>query len=184
MDTQPERRRDLATRNRLHWSWLCLLASLWLPCMADADSNIITIPGQGWHLVLDVPPLTSTRSESNGSLFTYQGEDTVSGLTLRVTTELLPDGDNAKCRQQAWARTREESNVIKGSLDRFENRMLLGATYQSTLDAMGRRFATANASGYFVVNDRCVDVRASVTPYAEKARQTVLAIVQSLRIMK
>lgn len=149
-----------------------------------AEPNIVTIPGQGWNLVVDTPPLTSSEGTNKDGRFRFVGADTQYGITFSIFTEDLENGSNVQCRDKYWAKTKENPYIIKESVELFETPIMLGVTYHVAGMYMGQPYKTANSHGYFVKNGKCVDLHVSQIPYTDEARKVVEAIVTTAKVMQ
>jgi len=162
-----------------------LLLLLAIPCAAaHAEPTIITVHGQGWHLFVDAPSLTSSDSKSIKGRFRYTGLDVNSGITLSVHTEPMRAGSREQCRDAYWSKTKNIPYIVNGSPALFEAPELVGVTYRSEGEFRGKPFTTANAHGYFVVEGNCVDLHVSQIPYSDDGKAKVEAIVRSAKVMR
>ena len=155
-----------------------------LPQVVVAETNIVTITGQGWHLIVDMPPLTSFEGKSEGGRFSYTGADGKSGVTFSINTEDMKTGSRKQCRDEVWAKTQNNPTIVKGSAVFFETPSLLGVTYRSEGEYRGRPFTTVNSHGYFVRNGKCVDLHVSQIPYSDEGKKRVEQIVRSSKVMQ
>jgi len=151
--------------------------------IAFAEPHIVTIPGQGWHLVVDAPALTSSEGSAGGGRFSYTGADVNSGITFSIHTEEMKQGSNKSCRDVYWAKTQNNPYIVTGSPVFFETATLVGVTYRSEGEYRGRAFTTANSHGYFVKSGKCVDLHVSQIPYSDEGRARVEHMVRTARVM-
>ena len=151
---------------------------------AMAEPHIVSIPGEGWHLVVDAPPLTSSRGATDGGRFSYSGVDGNSGVTFSVHTEEMKNGTNRQCRDFYWARAEDNPYLVRDSVVFFDTPILLGLTHRSAGDYQGRPFSTVNSHGYFVKNGKCVDLHVSQIPYSDEGKARVENMVRTERVME
>jgi len=163
---------------------LLIFALTALPFAAVAESNIVTIPGQGWKLVVDTPPLTSSESRNEDGRFSYTGADTNSGITFSIYTEDMANGNSKQCREKYWTKTKSNPYIVKDSAVMFETATLFGVTYRSGGVYKGTPFTMVNSHGYFVKNGKCVDLHVSQLPYSDEGKTKVENIVRSAKIMQ
>lgn len=161
-----------------------LAVAILLAQAVAAEPNVVTIPGQGWHLMVDVPPLTSSEGKSNGQQFSYTGADVNSGITFSIHTEDMKNGTNETCRKVYWTKARKNPYIVKGSPVLFESTNLVGVTYRAAGEFRGRSFTTVNAHGYFVKKNKCVDLHVSQIPYTEAGKAEVERIVRSAKVIE
>jgi hypothetical protein len=156
---------------------------LLLPLAAVAEIQYITIPGEGWHLKLDAPPLTNTEAQSRGRIFRYLASSVETGVTVSVNTETQASKSNAECRDRYWAKQRTNPMLVKGSEAAFEDDAAYYSTYRSEGVYKGQPFKTANAHAYIVKDGICADVHVSHWPYTEESESLVEDIVTSIAIV-
>lgn len=161
-----------------------LLAIVLIATSVSAESQIVTIPAQGWHLVVEVPPLTSSESTTIGGRFSYTGADGKSGITFSIHTEDAKGGSHKECRDEYWKQSLANPYIVKGSAELFETPTLLGVTYRSEGEHKGKRFALVNSHGYFVKNGTCVDLHVSQIPYSPEGAETVERIVRTSKVLQ
>lgn len=157
-----------------------------LPLAVIAEPNIVTIPNQGWSLIVETPPLTSSESTNKDGRFRYIGADTASGITFSIHTEDLDFGNqsNAQCRDKYWMKTKNNPYIIKDSIELFETTIMLGVMYRIEGKYMGQPYKTSSSHGYFVKNGKCVDLHVSQIPYSDEGMKNVKNIVSTARIME
>lgn len=156
---------------------------LFLPPFALAEPNIVTVPGEGWHLVVDTPPLTSSDGASQDGRFRYTGVDINNGITFSIHTEPMSEGTNAGCREHYWNKAAANPYIVKESVVQFETEHLHGVTHRSEGEYKGRPFTTVNSHGYFVKNGKCVDLHVSQIPFSEEGLERVETIVRESRVL-
>lgn len=162
------------------------VALLLLTCVtsAFAEPNIVTIPGEGWHLVVDAPALTSSEGSNEDGRFSYTGADINSGVTFSINTEDMNNGSNKACRDMYWAKTKNNPYIVKDSPVLFDTPTLHGVTYRSGGEYKGRPFTTVNAHGYFVKKGKCVDLHVSQIPYTDEGKAKIEKMVRTAKIME
>jgi len=151
-----------------------------------AEPNIVTIPNQGWSLIVETPPLTSSESSNKDGRFRYIGADTASGITFSIHTEDwdLENQSNTQCREKYWMKTKNNPYIIKESVELFETATMLGVMYRIEGKYMGQPYKTASSHGYFVKNGKCVDLHVSQIPYSDEGMRNVKNIVRTARVME
>jgi len=161
-----------------------ILAILLLaPLVAVAEIQYITIPGEGWHLALNTPPLTNTEAKSRGRIFRYLASSVETGVTVSVNTETQGSSSNAECRDKYWSKQQANPMLVKGSETVFEDDTAYYSTYRSEGVYEGQPFKTANAHAYIARNGICADVHVSHWPYTEESESMVADIVTSIAVV-
>lgn len=154
-----------------------------MPLTAFAEIQYITIPGEGWHLTSDAPPLTNTEAISRGRIFRFLASSVEAGVTVSVNTETQGSKSNADCRDKHWTKQRTNPMLVKDSESIFENDTASYSTYRSEGVYKGEPFKTANAHAYIAKDGICADVHVSHWPYTEESESIVADIVNSIAIV-
>lgn len=160
-----------------------LLIFLLLPFSVQAEPVYITIPGEGWHITFDAPPLTHTEAKAKGRIFRYLASSVETGVTISVNTETEGAEDNAQCRETYWTKTQTNPMLVKGSETEFENDTAYFSSYRSEGEYKGQPFKTANAHAYIARDGVCADIHVSHWPYTEESDAIVAAIVTSVAVV-
>jgi hypothetical protein len=160
-----------------------LTVLLLTPLAAVAEIQYITIPGEGWHLTLDAPPLTNTEAKARGRIFRYLASSVETGVTVSVNTETEGSKSNAQCRDTYWTRQQTNPVLVKGSESVFEDDTAYYSTYRSEGVYKGEPFKTANAHAYIARNGICADIHVSHWPYNEESESIVAEIVTSIAVV-
>ena len=150
--------------------------------VATAEPTIVTVPGKGWHFLIDVPPVRTSEGQNDGERFRYLATSPT-GITFSLHTESAEGGGNELCRDTYWAKGSKNPVITEGSVEFFEAKHLLGVSHRSEGDYQGKHFTTANAHGYFVQGPDCVDLHVSMVGYTEENRRRVEEIVKSSAII-
>jgi hypothetical protein len=148
-----------------------------------AETTYITIPGEGWTLKVETPPLTSSKSEVAGRILRYLGSSVETGISLSIYTEIEGSSNNIECFETYWKKAQENPVMVKASIKEFSDEKAMYATHSSEGEYQGQAFKTANGHAYFVKNGVCVDVHVSHWPYTEKSENAVEGIIKSLAII-
>ena len=156
---------------------------LLMPLAAIAETRYITIPGEGWHLTVDAPPLTNSEAMSTGRIFRFLASSVETGVTVSVNTETQGSQSNAACREKHWTRQRTNPMLVKGSESIFEDDTAFYSAYRSEGIFQGQPFKTANAHAYIAKDGICADVHVSHWPYTEESDSIVADIVTSIAIV-
>ena len=164
--------------------YLLIMLALVFSQTVLAEKNYVTVPGEGWHLVIDMPPLTSSEGRTDGGRFSYTGADNVSGLTFSVNTEPMKEGTNKSCRDVYWAKAQANPYIVKDSSALFDTPALAGVSYRSEGDYKGQHFTTANAHAYFIEKGNCVDLHVSQIPFSAAGKAKVESIVRTAKASK
>lgn len=160
-----------------------LIAALLLPTIALAETHYITVPGEGWSLKLELPPVANAKSQTEGRRFQYLG-NTRSGVTLSLYAELDGAQSHEACRETFWAKSLNNPNLVKDSAKLFATESAAFATHLSEGSYQGKPFKTANGHAYFVNMGLCMDLHVSHYPYGEGSEKQVEDILRSAAIVQ
>jgi hypothetical protein len=148
-----------------------------------AETTYITIPGEGWTLKVETPPLTSSKSELEGRVLRYLGSSVETGISLSINTETESSSDNIQCFEIHWKKAQNNPIMVKTSIKEFSDEKAMYATHTSEGEYQGQAFKTANGHAYFVKNGICVDLHVSHWPYTEKSEDAVEGVIKSFAII-
>ena len=149
---------------------------------AAAEPTLVTIPGKGWHFLIDVPPVRTSEGQYDGERFRSLATSP-SGITFSLHTESAEGGGNELCRDTYWEKGSKNPVIAEGTVEFFEAKHLLGVSHKSEGDYQGKHFTTANAHGYFVQGSDCIDLHVSIVGYTEEKRDIAEEIVKSSAII-
>ncbi len=148
-----------------------------------AETQYITIPGEGWHMKIDSPALTNVESSMRDRVFRYIASSIETGITLSVNTELEGVNNNTECRETNWKKNLKNPMLTKGSEKLFENNGYLFSSYRSEGEYRGKHFKTANTHVYISKNGICADIHVSHWPYDENSEEIISKIIQSVTVL-
>ena len=151
---------------------------------AFSESTYVTIPGEGWSLSLDTPPMTATKSQAEGRLLRYTGSSITTGVTLSVNTEIEASGSHKECFDFYWGKAQKNPMLMKETINTFKNSKAMYATHYSEGEYRGQPFKTANGHAFFVNNGVCIDLHVSHWPREKESDKIVKDILMSLKITK
>lgn len=149
-----------------------------------AETTYITIPGEGWSLALNTPPMTATKSQSSDRVLRYTGSSITTGVTLSVNTELDASESNNECFNAYWDKAQKNPTMVKESIETFNNSNAMYATHYSEGEYRGQPFKMANGHAYFVNSGVCVDLHVSHWPRTDESKKLVKDILLSLKIIE
>lgn len=149
-----------------------------------ADTQYITIPGEGWHLKVDSPAFTNVESSMRERVFRYIASSIETGVTLSVNTKLEGASTNTECRETNWKKNLTNPMLTKGSEKLFEKKGYLFSSYRSEGEYKGKHFKTANTHAYISRNGICADIHVSHWPYDENSEDIVSKIIQSVTVIE
>ena len=128
-----------------------------------AEPFVITVPGEGWTITLDVPPLTTTMGEVKGKNFKFEGR-TDDGFNLSVFVEQAKGkaDSHEAVYNYYWPLAKRNPLIDQQSVQTAKGDKGVKVTYvcQAGNDTM------PNVNYYFAFKGRWVDVHVSKLPVA------------------
>ena len=161
-----------------------LLLTLFVTSSVSAEETYITIPGENWTLMLETPPITSSKLEVSNRLVRYVGSSVETGVTLSVNTETEASKNNRECFEVFWSKAQNNPVMVKASIRTKNNNKAYYATHRSEGEYKGQAFKIANGHAYFVKNGICVDLHVSHWPFTSESEIIVSNILESLKIIE
>lgn len=158
------------------------LVMLLLCGAAHAEPTWITVPGEGWSVKLDAPPMTNIKGEREGRRFKYLASNTETGVTFSIHTETAAADNKDSCRATYWARGSTNPTLVKESVRQFESDAASFVTHRSEGSYKGTPFKTANGHAYLVKGGLCLDVHVSHWPYRDDSEALVEKVLRSVSI--
>ncbi|MFA5938873.1 MAG: hypothetical protein WC809_05920 [Sinimarinibacterium sp.] len=152
--------------------------------IARAEPFYITIPGEGWSLKVDAPPMTSVKGTSEGRIYQYMASSVETGLTLSLHTETEGGRSNQECRETYWRLAQRNPTLVKDTVTLSGSEQALFATHLSEGVYKGEAFKTANGHAYLAKNGLCIDLHASHWPYDVSSEKRVEEILRSVTIVQ
>jgi len=163
---------------RLPFLLLLLVASA---TSAD-EPYLLTVPGQGWALHLNLPPLSQYQAETVDQGFRFMGSSEESGVILSVLVEESEAEDAKACRVEYWASGSQNPMIVGETVELRDLGPHPGVVYTLEGDYQGQHVKAENANIYIFHEGRCVDLHLSRFPYEEGARERLAAIAATVDV--
>ena len=151
---------------------------------ANAENTYITMPNEGWTLLLDTPPITSSKNDVKNRMVRYMGSSIETGITISVNSNTDAASSNKECFDTYWQKAQQNPVMVKTSIDTSNNKTAYYASHQSEGEYRGKAFKTANGHAYFVKGGLCIDVHVSHWPFDDDSEDMVNEIIKSLEIIE
>lgn len=158
--------------------WLLLL-----PLTIHAETFYATVPGEGWSLKVDAPPMTHLKGEASGRRYRLVASSVETGITLSLHSEVNGAGSSAECKDTYWPLSRDNL-VVKSDIQMSETSDFQFVTHLSEVELRGIRYKTANGHAYFVKNGLCLDLHVSHWPYQQGSEKRVEDILRSAVVVR
>ncbi len=151
---------------------------------AYAEPMIVTIPGDGWHLLIDVPPIMNLDSKYRRGRFQLTASETVTGITFSVLTEKWGDESNEQCRDANWSKTVQNPIIDQTTVRKYSSEVFSAVTYNIEGEYRGEHAKASNGHFYFVKGGKCVDVHVSKYSYVDGDERVIRRTGDSIRVLE
>lgn len=154
-----------------------LIVALMHQAMLADEPFTITIPGQGWSVAFEAPPLSQFQGQSHGKTFIFQGtEPKAFNVSMFVEEAKSKDSTNESCFKYYWPLAKrnpliDQQSVKKETLPKFIKVTYLVRAHEST---------AFDVNYYFAFQGCWVDLHASWFPAATDADQKLAAFEKSI----
>lgn len=155
-----------------------ILLMLLLPLAASAEPFYVTVPGEGWSLKVDAPPMTRMGGEVKDRRLQFMASSLESGVTLSLHSETTGGGSSSECRDRYWPLSLG-SPTVKTEIQLSGAGDFLFVTHLAEAELKGVKHKTANGHAYFVKNGLCMDLHVSHWPYQQGSEKRVEQILRS-----
>lgn len=149
---------------------------------AGAEPLYITVPGEGWTLRIEAPPMTLARGTTKDRRFSYMASSLETGITVSLHSETDATGSNEECRETYWSKSRN-TPTRKDNVAMATSALAALVTLQAEAVFQGRLIKTANGHAYFVKDGLCMDLHVSHYPYQEGSDRKVEDVLRSISIV-
>lgn len=146
-----------------------------------AETYSFTIPGRGWALTMELPPLAVYQAEDAEPGFRFMGscaED--EGIAVSFFVESSEAADSEACRAELWAQGSQNPMISKDTVQLVDFAGKPGVRYVIEGEFQGEHVKAQNANVYLAHDGTCVDVHVSRFPFVEGAEAQLAAIVDSV----
>lgn len=132
-------------------------------CMtaSRAEERTFPIPGEGWRVVVDVPPLTKIEEPRRGVDYTLKAQSGRFNLSLFVERPQSAQGSHKECYEFYWAQSRRNPAIDQQSVRVTPGGRYYRVEYVISIPFQGKRLKHKNVNYYFVFNRRWVDLHIS-----------------------
>jgi hypothetical protein len=137
----------------------------------------ITIPGQGWTIAFESPPLREFQGESKGNTFVFQAtERKAFNLSLFVEEPKNEEKGHEACFNYYWPKAKRNPMIDQASAKVEKTDKFVKMTYRIKADEV----SALNVNYYFAFQGRWIDVHVSRYPAAADDEQRLAAFEKSL----
>lgn len=150
-----------------------------LPLVSSAKVDSISIPNQGWKIVVDAPPLTPVSENSLSDSYSYAANSGNFNLSLFVEPPQVPHAGNKECYEFYWGKGRRNPMINQDSVMVSHTPAFYRVEY--TIEA-GKNFSQRNVNYFFVYQERWVDVHISLVESAQSSDALFEAFDRGLKV--
>jgi hypothetical protein len=144
--------------------------------LAD-EPYTITIPGQGWYVSFESPPLRQFQGETRGKDFAFQAtEKKAFNLSMFVEEPKEDDGTHEDCYDHYWPLAKRNPLIDQDSVKVEKGDKFVKVTYQVNAGNVN----SLNANYYFAFHGRWIDLHVSFFPSAADDKDKLAAFEKSL----
>lgn len=150
---------------------------------AQVEPVAVTVPGQGWQIEFDAPPLLEFSGGRRGEAFQYRAAGERSFI-LSIFVE-PPKGKGSHptdCFEHYWPLAKRNPMIDQQSVKVTKTDDYVKVTYTVIANVAGTQSKIANANYYFAHEGRWIDVHASIYPPTDKEAETFQQFEQSLKL--
>jgi len=170
------------TMRKMFYS-LCV-AGLALSASIKAEPVSLPIPGEGWNLSFDAPPIIWTKCDKTSSGVSYLGSSE-NGVVISFFVE-EPDGEsrgNKACADYYWPLGKKNPMIDQSTVEIEETKDFVKVSYRLRGKYKGTAIDMPNINLYFEYQGKWVDVHISKLPFEDEdsARKILDAFVESLK---
>ncbi len=141
---------------------LCFLGLAALVTPLRADEKVFEIPGEGWRVVVNAPPLSKIEESRRGADYALKGNSGRFNLSLFVETPQSATGSHKECYEFYWPRARRNPMIDQTSIRVSHSERCYRVEHISTYPLAGKTIQQKSVNYYFAFNSRWMDLHISV----------------------
>jgi hypothetical protein len=158
---------------------------LWLLCCAQAalaDELRIPVPGEGWTLKLDAPPMSEVQAAREGHVYT--GNAGKLNLSLHVSKPLCPGGDGDDSRYKCFrSKMANMPYIVSDSVRANTVAGGVQVTYLMEVPVGERKLRAFNLYYLFVKNGKWADLHVSVVQPSREELESVFKLIDTMTVV-
>ena len=139
------------------------------PMAAEAEPFIVTIPGQGWTITMDVPPLANIAGQSKANNFQFRATSGENGFNVSIFVE-QPQGrekTHEAVFNHYWPMAKQNPLIDASSIKVTKTAKFVKVAYRFDLGQTDKDAKNRQVNYYFYFKDRWIDVHISKMPLAD-----------------
>jgi hypothetical protein len=139
------------------------------PITVEAEPFVVTVPGQGWAITMDVPPLANFAGQSKGNNFQFRSTSGENGFNVSIFVE-QPQGrekTHEAVFNHYWPMAKQNPLIDASSIQVTKTAKFVKVAYRFDLGQADKDTKNRQVNYYFFFKDRWIDVHISKMPLAE-----------------
>jgi len=145
---------------------LFVLLGATAPVCVKAEPFVVTIPGQGWAITTDVPPLANFAGQSKADNFQFRATSGEGGFNVSIFVE-QPQG-HEKTHEAVfnhyWPMAKQNPLIDTSSIKVTKTGKFVKVAYRFDLGQADKDAKNRQVNYYFFFKDRWIDVHISKMP--------------------
>ena len=163
-------------------SCLACVIGLTLSSSINAEPVTLTIPGEGWSISFDAPPITGFKGSTSEAGFRYQGaSDDGFNIPVFVETRKGEGRGHEACANHYWPLAKRNPLIDQSTVSIEKAEEFVRVSYRLRGRRQGIQFDVPNINLYFEHNGKWVDVHISKFPFEESEQGVLDGFVRSFR---
>jgi hypothetical protein len=148
---------------------LVLLLANSAPLTVRAEPFVVTIPGQGWEIAMETPPLANFAGQAKPKGFQFRATSGEDGFNVSIFVE-QPQG-HEKTHEAVfnhyWPMAKQNPLIDASSIKVTKTAKFVKVAYRFDLGQADKDAKNRQVNYYFFFKDRWIDVHISKMPLAE-----------------
>ena len=138
---------------------LLIVTLIW--SYAEAKTEIIPIPGKGWHVEVDVPTILQKEGSPRGDDYVFQANSGRFNMSLFVEK---PNGrgSHEQCFEYYWPMGKRNPMIDQSSVQISHTDKYYRVEYMISGEHEGQKVTQKNVNYYFVFNRKWMDLHISI----------------------
>jgi hypothetical protein len=153
-----------------------------LSATVKAEPVTLAIPGEGWNLSFDAPPIIWTECDKASSGVRYLGSsENGFNVSFFVEEPKSASRGNKTCADYYWSLGKKNPAIDQSTVEIEETKDFVKVSYRIRTKLEGRVIDMPNINLYFEYQGKWVDVHISKLPFEDSDQRILDAFVESLK---
>ncbi len=160
----------------------CLVLLVYADLGAAQEPYRVTVPGRGWALNIDLPPLGQFQGQEEGGVFQFMGRSSTGTMVVSMFVEPAQPQTSQDCRTEYWGKGSRNPMIVGDSVILLDVGDNPGVTYVIEAEHEGQKVRSQHVNVYRYHSETCIDVHLSSFPLEEGADSRLLAIAETVSV--